>query len=329
MSPGSQWSLISAAVVLGGLLATGCASSSVSAPERLPRTETASPPYSTAPATPPSVTSAPSAVGAAAAMLPEIPVKGRAAKTGYERGEFGPAWADTDRNGCDTRNDILHRDLSDQQFRPNTHDCVVVSGRLHDPYTGTTIPFTKARAGLVQIDHVVALSNAWQSGAQLWPYARRLAFANDPLNLLAVAGAVNQAKGAGDAATWLPPDKAFRCPYIARQIAVKHKYDLWVTPAEQSAMDRILRTCPGQPAPAGTASPLAPVAGAAQDSSSSPPPTAIGRRASPSPSAGSLPDPRFPSCAQAKAHGLGNYIRGQDPEYDWYRDGDGDGVVCE
>jgi hypothetical protein len=146
---------------------------------------------------------------------------------------------------------VLARDLTGETFRAGTHNCVVLTGRLADPYTGSTIAFAKAKAGAIQIDHVVALSDAWQTGAASWPAKTRLAFANDPLNLLAVDGASNEAKGDGDAATWLPPAKGFRCGYVARQIAVKAKYRLWVTPAERVALGRVLASCPAEPAPRG------------------------------------------------------------------------------
>ena len=187
--------------------------------------------------------------GSARALLATLAVKGRAPKTGYDRDRFGSAWTDTDRNGCDTRNDVLARDLTAETFRAGTHRCVVLTGRLADPYTGKTITFAKARASAIQVDHVVALSDAWQTGAFGWPAERRLAFANDPLNLLAVDGPTNQAKGDGDAATWLPPAKAYRCRYVARQVAVKAKYRLWVTPAERDALTRVLASCPGEAAP--------------------------------------------------------------------------------
>jgi hypothetical protein len=189
--------------------------------------------------------------GSARALLATLQVKGRAPKTGYDRDQFGPAWADADRNGCDTRNDVLARDLTGETFRAGTHRCVVLTGRLADPYTGRTIAFRKARASAVQIDHVVPLADAWQTGAFGWPADRRLAFANDPLNLLAVDGPTNQAKGDGDAATWLPPARSYRCRYVARQIAVKAKYRLWATPAESAALARVLAGCPGQAAPRG------------------------------------------------------------------------------
>ncbi|MCU1566970.1 MAG: deoxyribonuclease [Pseudarthrobacter sp.] len=178
-------------------------------------------------------------------QLESIPVKGRAPKTGYTRDEFGPAWADTDRNGCDTRNDILARDLTDETFKPGTNNCVVATGRLADKYTGTTITFTRGQdtSSDVQIDHIVALSDAWQKGAQQLNTDQRKELANDPLNLIAADGPTNSAKGDKDAATWLPPNKAFRCEYVARQTAVKAKYSLWVTQAEHDAIARTLQGC--------------------------------------------------------------------------------------
>jgi len=183
------------------------------------------------------------------ALLATLAVKGRAPKTGYSREQFGPAWADADRNGCDTRDDVLNRDLDGKEWRPGTHGCVVVAGHLVDPYTGRLLVFAKADAAAVQIDHVVSLSDAWQKGAARWDAAQRLAFANDPLNLLAVDGPTNSSKGDGDTATWLPPRKSYRCRFVARQVAVKARWRLWVTPAEHDAMARVLATCPGERVP--------------------------------------------------------------------------------
>ena len=184
--------------------------------------------------------------GGAAEALETLEVKGRASKTGYSRTQFGNGW--TSVAGCDTRNTILYRDITDAKI---DEGCRVTSGTLHDPYTGETILFVRGAetSQLVQIDHVVALSNAWQTGAQGLTEADRIALANDPLNLLAVDGAANQQKSDGDAATWLPSNKPFRCQYVARQIAVKQKYHLWVTSAEKQAITRILSTCPGQMLP--------------------------------------------------------------------------------
>jgi hypothetical protein len=155
-------------------------------------------------------------------LLATLPVKGRAPKTGYDRALFGQAWADVDRNGCDTRNDTLKRDLTGITYT-NSVPCKVQTGTLADPYTGTSINFLrgKATSSAVQIDHVVALSDAWQKGAQQLTTEQRTAFANDPLNLQSTDGPTNIKKGDGDAATWLPPNKGFRCEYVARQISVK------------------------------------------------------------------------------------------------------------
>lgn len=173
--------------------------------------------------------------------LDSLPVKGRASKTGYERAQFGDGWSTV--SGCSTRNIILNRDMTDVAI---DDECRVTKGVLDDPYTGETIHFTTERSSDVQIDHVVALSDAWQKGAQLLTKERRTELANDPLELLAVSGAENQAKGDGDAATWLPKHKSFRCAYVARQIAVKAKYELWVTQAEKDAMKQVLAACPAQ-----------------------------------------------------------------------------------
>ena len=178
----------------------------------------------------------------------KIPVKGRAPKTGYSRDQFGQRWADTDRNGCDTRNDILNRDLTSVAFKSNTHSCVVLSGILRDPYSGTEINFVKGNktSSEVQIDHVVSLSNAWQTGAFTLTIQVRTQLANDPLNLLAVKGSLNSQKSDGDSATWLPPLKSYRCAFVARQVAVKAKYGLWLTKPEKDAILRVLTPCPHQ-----------------------------------------------------------------------------------
>lgn len=186
--------------------------------------------------------------GDAATALAALPVKGRAPQTGYSRDAFGQRWADVDRDGCDQRNQVLARDLGGISRRGR---CVVLTGTLHDPYTGREIAFVRGNdtSDDVQIDHVVALSGAWQTGAQGLGAATREQFANDPLNLLAVDGRTNQAKGDADAASWLPPNKAYRCAYVARQVAVKAKYRLWVTAAERDAVARMLGSCPGQALP--------------------------------------------------------------------------------
>lgn len=180
-------------------------------------------------------------------ILDTLPIKGRAPKTGYSRQQFGDGWATT--SGCDTRNIILYRDLVDAVVG---EDCKITTGMLNDPYTGKQIAFKRGEqtSDDVQIDHVVALSNAWQTGAQQLTAAERTVLANDPLELIAVDGQANQAKGDGDAATWLPPNKAFRCQYVARQIAVKSKYKLWVTQPESDAIRRVLSGCPEQQLPA-------------------------------------------------------------------------------
>ncbi|MGQ0576836.1 MAG: HNH endonuclease family protein [Pseudonocardia sp.] len=193
----------------------------------------------------------PAATGRAADALAALPVKGRAPRTGYSREQFGEAWSDVDRDGCDQRNQVLARDLVDERFRRGS-DCEVSSGQLVDPYTGATVPFRRGprTSDEVQIDHVVSLSNAWQTGAQQLGRRTREQLANDPLNLIATIGTLNQAKSDSDAASWLPPATGYRCPFVARQVAVKARYGLWVTAAERAAILRVLGDCPGEPLPA-------------------------------------------------------------------------------
>jgi hypothetical protein len=185
-------------------------------------------------------------IKSASLVLEQLPVKGKAPKTGYERSAFSDGWGQI--GSCSIRNYILKRDLKKLTYRGN---CIVDTGVLTDPYSSKVINF-KYGVGTsiaVQIDHVVALSDAWQKGAQKLTAQQRENFYNDPLNLLAVDGPTNSSKGDSDAATWLPPNKAYRCAYVARQISVKAKYKLWVTSAEKTAIKRVLSTCPKQVLP--------------------------------------------------------------------------------
>ena len=181
---------------------------------------------------------------------------------GYDREEFeeqGQSWSDVDGNNCGTRDDILARDLTNVTKKDG---CRVASGTLNDPYTGTVIDFVRGtdtdNDGGIQIDHVVALSNAWKSGASGWTHEQRVAYANDPYVLLAVDDQANQDKRDYAADRWLPSNTGYRCDYVARQIGIKSKYRLTVTYAERDAMNRVLATCPAQTVPAGVGAPSAP-----------------------------------------------------------------------
>lgn len=190
------------------------------------------------------------ATGDAADTLNRLTVDDGQDPSGYDRDSFGFRETDTDDNGCDAREDVLARDLTDVRYK-SAGSCTVESGTLDDPYTGQTIQFVRGRttSAKVQIDHVVALENAWQSGARDWTTAERHQFGNDPYNLLAVDGPANQEKGSASAAYWLPTNSAYRCQYVARQIGVKDKYHLTVTSAEKDAMLVVLHSCPGQEVP--------------------------------------------------------------------------------
>lgn len=177
-------------------------------------------------------------------QLRGLPVKGRAPKTGYDREQFGPTWADVDEDRCDSRNQLLQASLTNVRLEPGSR-CVVLEGDLADPYTGRRIHFVRGGdyANGVDVDHLVALGDAWQKGAQQLTAGQRLQFANDPQNLRAVDPSANRQKGDSDAASWLPPNKAVRCSYVAGQVAVKVKYELWITRAERDAVLRVLQGC--------------------------------------------------------------------------------------
>ncbi|WP_327139494.1 GmrSD restriction endonuclease domain-containing protein [Nocardia sp. NBC_01327] len=237
----------------------------------------------------------------ARSLLERLPVQNRAPKTDYNREQFGLAWSDDvavsgGHNGCDTRNDILQRDLRTPSVDPR-EKCKVVSGTLSDVYTGKTIVFTQGRdtSSAVQIDHIVALSNAWMTGAQQLSPEQRRNLANDPRNLQAVDGPTNQGKGDSDAAEWLPPRKDYQCTYVARQIQVKSIYSLWVTRAEHDAMAKVLSAC-------GATTPAAP--------------------------ATSTVTIYFKTCDEVRAAGKAP-LRRNDPGYRLQLDGNGDGVACE
>jgi TM2 domain-containing membrane protein YozV len=311
-------------------------------------------PTSAAPTTTAAPTPTPepeAAEGTALAQLAGLEVKGRGSKTDYDRDLFG--WRDDmDRNGCDTRNDILRRDLTGITLKGGTGGCVVLRGTLDSPYSGETVAFDREN-NTIDIDHVVALSDAWQTGAMRWDEQTMREFANDPLNLLAVESSLNRQKGDGDAATWLPPAKDYRCEYVARQIAVKDKYDLWVKPAEADAMERVLGDCEGflaledddqwpaagegdvvatesEPAPAPATTEPEPAPAPAPKKSSSSSSGSSGSSSSGSSSGGSSGggDVYYKNCTAAREAGAAPVHRG-DPGYDKHLDRDGDGVGCE
>jgi hypothetical protein len=187
---------------------------------------------------------------AAATALDGLRVAEKASLDGYERGcgngegcVFGPAWADVDRNGCDQRNDVLHRDLTEVEVRQGTQGCVVIAGVLDDPYTGRTVRFEKADAAEVPIDHVVPLAAAWGQGAAAWSDDQRRTFANDLANLMATTRSENSAKGDSTADEWVPADPSYGCSYATVVVTVKSAYALAVTPVEWETLRSLLATC--------------------------------------------------------------------------------------
>lgn len=177
-------------------------------------------------------------------VLGKLPIAPRDEWEEFDReGSFGEGWQDPDGNGCDARNDALAASMTDVER--NRDACRVDTGVFVDPYSGDEIDFERGpnTSPLVQIDHVVALANAWRTGAKELSFEERVELSNDPMNLQATAGWVNDDKKSQDAANWLPPQESYRCTYVARQIVVKATYNLWVTQAEHDAMRDVLADC--------------------------------------------------------------------------------------
>jgi len=254
--------------------------------------------------------------------------------TGYSRSAFGMAWEDSDHNGCNQRDDMIWKASFGRGIRPD--GCKITSATVTDVYTNHVVHYVRGGSysqGL-DIDHVVALGNAWGTGIQYESANIRLRLATDPLNLLAVDPSQNRQKGDSNAASWLPQAINYRCSYVARQIAVKKKYGLWVVPPEKAAMQRILSTCPLRRIPVGglpypTSAELKQTVGGSSTTTSTTIHTTTTVHMTTTTTASSGLDPQFGTCTAAKAAGYGPYVQGKDPEYYWYRDANHNGVVCE
>jgi len=237
-------------------------------------------------------------------------------QSGYSRDLF-KLWVDADRNGCDTRREVL---ISEARVRPHVvSGCGLSGGRWWSAYDNLFI----TNASSLDIDHFVPLAEAWRSGAFRWSAGTREAYANDlgySLSLIAVTAHTNRSKSDADPAGWMPPFNAYRCTYVATWVAIKWRWRLTIDPLEKGALTLGLAGCGAaakvlKPTRAAiTTGPVVPVASGGST-------TAAGNNG--------VVDPRYPYCSNAIAAGLGPYYRGQDPEYAWYRDGDSDGIVCE
>jgi hypothetical protein len=210
---------------------------------------TATAPPASAPDPKSAVAKPPMTLAQATAALNALRVAGRGPMTGYDRDRFGPAWSDDvsvpgGHNGCDTRNDMLHARMVRITVKPGTHNCVVLSGTLLDPYTGHSLSFNRAQnASAVQIDHIVPLAEAWRSGAARWTPDQRRNLANDPAELAPVDGKSNSAKGDSGPDSWRPPNRGSWCWYAQTYISVKSRYHLSVQASEKTALGDMLKYC--------------------------------------------------------------------------------------
>ncbi|MCV0001152.1 HNH endonuclease [Mobiluncus curtisii] len=191
----------------------------------------------------PSSSTSGATIGGSLHELCALKVRKDAGPDGYQRDLFGSGWMDPDGNGCDTRADILARDFQSPRFGNSAKPCRLTGGTFHDPYTGKTMQFETPPGRKVQIDHVVALGNAWKSGAWAWTKAQREAYANDPSVLLAADGPANQQKSDASADAWMPSNRNFRCAYARQQIDIKYRWNLTVTAPEKAALLSALAKC--------------------------------------------------------------------------------------
>ncbi len=237
-------------------------------------------------------------------------------QTGYQRDYF-KLWVDSDHDGCNTRKEVL---LSEAVSQPSENSsCTLYGGSWKSPYDNIT--FTNSRS--LDIDHMVPLSEAWQSGAYRWDADTRERYANDlgySRSLIAVSATTNRAKSDQDPYLWMPPNHAYWCQYVSDWIAIKYRWGLTIDKTEKRDLVQKVKTC-GKRALA-----IRPALAVRHFGATPHSPTGGGGQVS---GGGSGTDPRFSSCKLAKASGYGPYYRGKDPEYYWYRDGDGDGIACE
>ena len=301
-----------------------------STPSLTPTTPTASASPSVSPTPTPTPTPSPTSTtpspqtadeGTALAAVAALLVKGRAPKTGYSRDEFGHAWYDADRNGCDTRNDVLRRDLENFTLKAGTNGCLVLSGTLVSPYTADTVKFVRGTttSTAVQIDHVVALSDAWQKGAQKLTRSARTGLANDPLNLLAVERRPTRPRATATPPPGCPRTSATAAPTRPGRWRSRSSTTCGPRPPNATRSSASSRPVPRRSCPPASRSPWA----AARSSPSHPNPNPAPTRTT------SDLDPHFDTCGEANDAGYGPYVSGKDPEYDWYQDRDHDGIVCE
>ncbi len=249
-------------------------------------------------------------------LLAELPEDDSpSSHTGYNRDLFN-VWSDANGDGCDTRAEVLKLESASAVSAHGS--CTIDTGSWYSAYDGTW--FTNA--GDIDIDHFVPLKEAWVSGAWAWTGTTRAAFGNDlgyAASLLAVSASSNRSKSDQDPARWLPPNSEFYCDYVATWVGVKWRWNLTVDSLERDTVTRILSSC----STLTVAVPERATVTINPNAVDGAPPVGGGG------SGDGVVDPDFGTCTIAKANGYGPYIRGVDPEYEFYRDADKDGSVCE
>jgi hypothetical protein len=171
-------------------------------------------------------------------MLKTLPVSPEY-PSGYDRDLF-KHWSDADKDCFNTRAEVLQLETSTKTSHSST--CTIKNGKWYSPYDNVTL----VEAGKLDVDHVVALKEAWDSGAKKWDSRSREAFANDlgyAGSLIAVSLGSNRSKSDRDIAEWLPTNASYRCTYVAVWVSVKWRWSLTVDAAEKTAISNVLKGC--------------------------------------------------------------------------------------
>jgi len=172
------------------------------------------------------------------ALDPTIVVAPDAELAVYDRSEW-KHWVDEDKDCQDARQEALIATTEVEPTYKTERRCKVVIGQWTDPYTGTVI----TEASKVDVDHVVALQDAHESGGFVWDRNSKSQFANDPANLLPVSASANRSKGSRGPDEWLPPLEGYRCEYIRKWVAIKATWDLASSDCEAARIEYMLKMC--------------------------------------------------------------------------------------
>lgn len=157
--------------------------------------------------------------------------------SGYSRSLF-KHWVDADNDGCNTREEVLISESS-SRAQVDAYGCKVIEGNWFSPYDNVA----HTNPSELDIDHMVPLKEAWDSGARNWSSSQRQLFANDlsdPRALIAVTAGQNRSKSDRDPSNWIPPNPQYLCTYLTEWVAIKFRWRLSMDPSEFGRVKNLL-----------------------------------------------------------------------------------------